>query len=214
MQIITPQQARVLGSLLEKDMTTPEYYPMTLNALTNACNQKSNREPVVQFSDVDCQQYLDELREKSLVSEIKSTTSRVVKYKHQFSVVYDITTEEKPILCELLLRGPQTAGELRNRCARMYSYTSLEEIEQTLLQLSGREEPLVVKLPKQAGQKEVRYAHVLCGEDSISKFIINAEEKSDQKPDQLIILEARIQSLEEKIEILQDEILQLKKIIE
>src|SRR5215212_9512698 len=163
--ILTDIEARVLGALVEKQLTTPEYYPLTLNALTLACNQKNNRYPVTAYSENEVAQAVESLREKNLVYIFYGSTSRVPKYKHVVPEVLHLTPGETALMCVLLLRGPQTPGELRGNAARMHEFAGLDEIEQTLAGLISREpEPLVARLPRQAGQKEVRFGHLLSGD--------------------------------------------------
>jgi uncharacterized protein YceH (UPF0502 family) len=163
-EILTEVEARIVGALIEKQLTTPEYYPLTLNALVAACNQKSNREPVVSFDDELVQKSLDELREKNIVYVFYGSTSRVPKYKHILPKTLELDEAETAVLCVLMLRGAQTLGELRERTGRLYEFSGLGEVQETLDQLTRRDEPLVVKLERQPGQKEARYAHLLSGE--------------------------------------------------
>jgi uncharacterized protein YceH (UPF0502 family) len=163
--ILSPTEQRVLGSLVEKQITTPDYYPLTLNALTNACNQSSNRDPVVSLDEPVVVRALDSLREKKLAYLFGGAQSRVPRYGHNFSEALELTPAETALLCELLLRGPQTVGELRSRASRMYAFDSLPEVEAVLDELAARRpRALVVKLPRQTGMKESRYAHLLGGE--------------------------------------------------
>ncbi len=167
-EILTPLEQRVLGSLIEKQMTTPDYYPMTLNALTNACNQKSNRDPIVQFEETDVAHGIDGLRQKGFAQLVEAAGSRIPKYQHSLPRVHDLTRPEIAILCELLLRGAQTVGEIRTRASRMYDFADLSQVEEMLLELINREQPLVVKLPRQAGRKENRFMHMLGGMPEIT----------------------------------------------
>jgi uncharacterized protein len=165
MNPLTAVEARVLGSLFEKDVTTPDYYPMTLKALTNACNQSSNRNPVVSFAERDVVLGLDSLREKRLAFMFQGAESRVPKYGHRFPETFGLGRPEAAVMCVLLLRGPQTAGEIRGRTGRMHEFASLEDTAATLDALAARApDPLVLRLPRQAGFKEQRYAHLLSGE--------------------------------------------------
>jgi uncharacterized protein YceH (UPF0502 family) len=156
-------EVRVLGSLLEKGMTTPDYYPLSLNALTNACNQKSNREPVVSYDETTVVRALDSLREKQLV--VLSASSRVPKYAEVFVEIRKLVKREASLLMALLLRGPQTMGELRSRTERIYRFEKLSEVEATLNELS--ESGYVTRLPRMAGRKEPRYAHLFAGDVEI-----------------------------------------------
>ena len=161
--LINDTEARVLGSLVEKQLTTPEYYPLTLNALTAACNQKSNREPVMSLGETEILAAIDSLREKNLVYLFYGSSSRTVKYKHMLPGVFEIEPPAVAVMALLLLRGPQTLGELRGRSDRLYEFSGLDEVQQTLDELAGRNEPLVLKLERQPGQKEARYSHLLSG---------------------------------------------------
>lgn len=162
--VLNAIEARVLGSLIEKQVTTPDYYPLTLNALTNACNQLTNREPVVSYDEQQVLRALDSLREKRLATLYRGAESRVVKFKHTLTDVILLTPAEVAVMCVLLLRGPQTPGELRSRTDRLFTFDSLPEIESTLAALAAREpHPLVVRLPRQPGTKESRFAHLLSG---------------------------------------------------
>jgi uncharacterized protein len=158
-------ELRVLGALMEKEKTTPEYYPMSLNALVNACNQKSNREPVVNFDDDGVEAALQGLREKGLSSRI-SGGGRVAKHEHRFTERFNLGRREEAVLCVLMLRGPQTVGELRGRTERMYSFEDLEGVENTLARLA--EQGFVKQLPRQAGYKEQRWAQLLAGDVEVA----------------------------------------------
>jgi uncharacterized protein YceH (UPF0502 family) len=154
-------EARVLGALIEKEITTPEYYPLSLNALTNACNQKSNRDPVMHLEESEIRKALNQLEFQSLVRSVSSTDSRVTKFEHRLQDAFNFYRPEIAVICELLLRGPQTPGELRARASRMHPFEDLESVHSALSRLEKREPPLVVMLPRQPGTKESRYAHLL-----------------------------------------------------
>ena len=154
-----PVEVRVLGALLEKEITTPEYYPLSLNALVNACNQKSNRDPVVHFDEASVEEALASLRDQGLLLTITGAGSRVPKYGHRISEKLNLGRRELAVLCELMLRGPQTLGELRNHAERMHRFDDLAELEAVL----ERQAELVIKLPRRPGEKEARYAHLLSG---------------------------------------------------
>jgi uncharacterized protein YceH (UPF0502 family) len=156
---LTPVEARILGSLIEKEITTPEYYPLSLNGLANACNQKSNRDPVLQLDDAEIRTALNHLESQSLVRSI--VESRATKYQHRLQDAFNFYRPEIAIVCELLLRGPQTPGELRSRASRMHPFEDLESVYSALQRLAKRERPLVALLPKQPGTKEARYAHLM-----------------------------------------------------
>lgn len=161
---LNENEVRVLGALMEKEATTPEYYPMSLNALTSACNQKTNRHPVVSFSDEVVVRALDRLRDAKLVWECSTPGSRVPKYKHQITDCIPLTTAERAALTVIMLRGPQTVGEIRGRSERLHVFQSTAEVEAALDGMSNRgDESLIVQLPRQAGQKESRFMHLLCG---------------------------------------------------
>ncbi len=171
-EILNEIEARVLGSLVEKQLTTPEYYPLTLNALVNACNQKSNRDPMVSYDETTVTQCLETLRDRNLVYVFYGSTSRVPKYKHMLPTVYELEPSETAVMDVMLLRGPQTLGELRTRTERLYSFSGLGEIQETLDALIRRDDPLVAKLPVQPGQKEARFAHLLSGQIDIEALAV------------------------------------------
>lgn len=161
---LTPEETRVLGALVEKSIATPDYYPLTLNALVNACNQLTNRDPVVSYDESTVTLALDGLREKRLATLYRGADSRVARYKHTLTDRFVLTPAEVAILCVLLLRGPQTAGELRTRAERLFAFDTLAEAEETLNALvTYTPEPLVTKLPRQPGTKESRYVQLLSG---------------------------------------------------
>ena len=161
--VLSDVEARVLGCLVEKEITTPEYYPLSLNALVNACNQKSNRDPLVHLEEDAVRQALRGLGEQMLARSA-SGDSRVSKYEHRLADAFNFTRPETAIVCELLLRGPQTPGELRSRADRMHPFEDLSVVQSTLRHLMEREPPLVKLLPRQAGNKEARYVHLLSGD--------------------------------------------------
>ena len=162
--LLNATEIRVLGSLIEKQIATPDYYPLTLNALTLACNQLTNREPIVAFDDQTVVRALDGLRDKRLASQFHGAESRVAKYKHTLTDVLLLTPAETALLCVLMLRGPQTVGELRTRSERLFTFDNLAEVDASLTALATRASgPLVAKLPRQPGTKESRYAHLLSG---------------------------------------------------
>src|SRR5205807_1349923 len=158
---LTPIEARVLGSLIEKEISTPEYYPLSLNALTNACNQKSNRDPAMHLEESEIRKTLNHLEYQSLVRSVSSSDSRVTKFEHRLQDAFNFYRPEIAILCELLLRGPQTPGELRTRASRMHAFEDLESIHSALNRLEKREPPMITVLARQPGTKEPRYAHLL-----------------------------------------------------
>jgi uncharacterized protein YceH (UPF0502 family) len=176
--ILTETEVRVLGSLVEKQLTTPEYYPLTLNALTAACNQKSNRDPVMSIGETAILAAIDSLRDKNLVYLYYGSTSRTVKYKHMLPSVYELEPPAVAVIALLLLRGPQTVGELRGRSDRLYEFSGLGEVQETLDDLARRSEPLILKLERQPGQKEARYVHLLSGEVDVAALNVVREHQS------------------------------------
>lgn len=209
--LLNEVEARVVGCLIEKEATTPEYYPLTLNALVAACNQKSNRFPVVEYDEKTVQQALDDLREKNIVYVFYGSNSRVPKYKHILPKLLEIDRHEVAIICVLLLRGFQTIGELRERTQRIYEFESLDEVHQTLEELKKRDEPLIMELPKQPGQKEARYAHLLSGEISAEAMATTVFTPSQAKQDQIAKLEAEIEELKTNFASLRNEFEEFKK---
>jgi uncharacterized protein YceH (UPF0502 family) len=162
---LTAVETRVLGALIEKDMTTPEYYPLSLNALTNACNQSSNREPVVDYDEATVISAVESMRKRSLVRAVQQSGSRVTKYRHLASETLGLTEHQAALMCVLTLRGPQTLAELKTRATRLIDFESLDDVETAMNQLMARESPrLVTRLERRPGQKEARYAHLLAGE--------------------------------------------------
>ncbi|HZI51135.1 MAG TPA: YceH family protein [Terriglobia bacterium] len=161
---LTDAEVRVLGCLIEKEITTPDYYPLSLNALVAACNQSSNRNPIVQFDEDTVAQAADSLREKKLVHLISRSESRVNKYRHVLYEAMNLGRPDIAVMCVLMLRGPQTVGEIRTRSSRLYDFASLEQVDTTLNALMSAVPPFVARLARQTGQKEVRYAHLLSGE--------------------------------------------------
>jgi uncharacterized protein len=157
-------EVRVLGSLIEKDITTPDYYPMSLNALVNACNQKNNRDPVMALDENSVREALSSLQEKRLAGPAGGADSRVTKYEHRLQEVFNFDRREIALICVLLLRGPQTPGELRGRADRMYRFETLDDVQSALQRLMERQSPLVAVLSRQPGTKESRYTHLFSGE--------------------------------------------------
>jgi hypothetical protein len=174
--LLDPAEIRVLGSLVEKAVTTPDYYPLSLNALVNACNQSSNRDPVVEYGEPTVLRALETLRQKKLVFVFEGAASRVVKYGQKFADTLGISPAETATLCVLMLRGPQTTGEIRGRSGRLHEFASIGEVESILQGLASRSpQPLVVKLPRQMGFKESRHAHLLSGPPQIAPAETAAE---------------------------------------
>jgi uncharacterized protein YceH (UPF0502 family) len=199
-------EARVVGCLVEKDLATPEYYPLTLNALINACNQKSNRDPVMLLEDTDVVRALDSLRQKQMAHQ-SAEGVRAAKYCHNLEAVLNLDPEDLAILAELLLRGPQTVGELRNRAERMYEVGDLQAVEELLQNLTEREEPLVMRLPRQPGRKEQRFTHLLSGVPEIEESSALPTEPARVK---LAAENDRIMKLEEEVISLRAELDELR----
>jgi uncharacterized protein YceH (UPF0502 family) len=198
-------EARVLGCLVEKEITTPEYYPLSLNALVHASNQKSNRDPLMNLEEDAVRQALRTLSEQALTRSA-SGDSRVAKYEHRLADTFNFTRPETAILCELLLRGPQTPGELRSRAERMHPFEDLSVVQSTLKHLMERNPPLVKLLPRQPGNKEARYAHLLSGDVEVREAPpVNTVAISNSSPEN-----ARMTELEAEIASLQKEIADLK----
>jgi len=195
-------EARVVGCLVEKDLATPEYYPLTLNALTNACNQKSNRDPVMLFEETDVIRALDSLRQKQMAHQ-SAEGVRAAKYCHNLEAVLNLDPEDLAILAELLLRGPQTVGELRNRAERMCPVGDLQAVEELLQNLMEREEPLVMRLPRQPGRKEHRFTHLLSGLPDIEESAALPTEPARLK---VAAENDRIARLEEEVAALRAEL--------
>lgn len=211
--VLSDVEVRVLGCLLEKQATTPEYYPLSLNALTAACNQKSNREPVMQIDESTVLRVTGDLRVKGLCGEHHTAGSRVVKYGHNIGRIGDFSVEEKAVLTVLLLRGPQTVGELRGRTSRYHSFANLEQVEAVLEALANRESgALVARIPRQAGRKEERYAHLLSGP---AETVTEGQEPRAEGTVVMVQAEnARIAALEEQVQTLQSELAELKTCFE
>jgi uncharacterized protein YceH (UPF0502 family) len=162
--VLNEMEARVLGALLEKEITTPDYYPLSLNSLVNACNQKSNRDPVMNLDEDSVRDALRTLHDNSLARSVSAADSRVTKYEHRLQEAFNFDRREAALVCELLLRGPQTPGELRMRAERMHQFDDLSEAQSALQRLMNREPPLVKVLARQPGTKESRYIHLLSGD--------------------------------------------------
>ena len=189
---LSDTEVRVLGALIEKEITTPDYYPLSLNGLVAACNQSSNRNPVVHFDEGTVAHAVNSLLEKKLVHLVDRGESRVTKYRH---VLYEAMSLGRPaiaVMCVTMLRGPQTVGEIRTRSNRLYNFSSLEEVEITLNSLMTGEPPLIVRLPRQSGQKEIRYAHLLSGEVSLTE--------PEAEPDRIGKLEKEVDDLKKQFE--------------
>jgi uncharacterized protein YceH (UPF0502 family) len=209
---LTSIEARVLGSLIEKEITTPEYYPLSLNALTNACNQKSNRDPVLHLEESEIRRALNHLESQSLVRSVSASDSRVTKFEHRLQDAFNFYRPEIAIICELLLRGPQTPGELRTRASRMHAFDDLESVHSALQRLAKREPPLVTLLPRQPGTKEARYAHLLgdslpavAAAPEISAAPHDRPPTRETSPDRIETLAEEVAQLREQVADLQSQ---------
>jgi uncharacterized protein YceH (UPF0502 family) len=205
--LLNAAEVRVLGSLMEKESTTPDYYPLSLNALLHACNQKSSREPVMNLDEDGVRDALHSLSEKGLAGPTSTADSRVTKYEHRLGEALNLGRPEFAVLCLLLLRGPQTPGELRGRAERMYRFDDLDQVQSALQRLLKREPPLAAMLPRQPGTKEMRYAHLLAGEVETwepepASEATGAASSADSE---------RIARLEDQVASLQQEIADLKQ---
>lgn len=201
-------EARVLGSLIEKDITTPDYYPLSLHALVNACNQKNNREPVMTLEENSVRDALGSLQDKRLAGPASGADSRVTKYEHRLQEVFNFDRREIALLCVLLLRGPQTPGELRGRSDRMYRFETLDDVQSALQKVMDRQPPLVRILPLQPGTKESRYMHLFSGDTGPdpATFVANSSSELARNSD-----EQRIASLEAAVASIKSEMEELKR---
>jgi uncharacterized protein YceH (UPF0502 family) len=206
-------EARVLACLMEKQVTTPEYYPMTLNALTAACNQKSNRDPVMALEETEVVRTLDRLQDRRLIVRTVTAGGRTPKYRHAFTDQVPLGPARLAVLCELMLRGPQTVGELKGRASRMHPFERLDDVEAALTALAGHAPPLAVQLPRQAGRKEPRWAHLLCGAPEVSD-----EAPAEAPPEPARVRarseDARIAALEARVAALEDAFAAFRKELE
>ncbi|MFZ0963112.1 MAG: YceH family protein [Terriglobia bacterium] len=211
--LLTDLEVRVLGALIEKEITTPDYYPLSLNALTNACNQKSNRHPVMALDESAVREALDSLSRKWLAGPSSTAESRVTKYGHHAQEVFNFDRRQNALLCELMLRGPQTLGELRAPAERMYRFDDLETLEATLQKLIERQPPLVLKLPRLPGTKEPRYAQLLAGEKTEWTVVEepSAVAVAQLSDDRIPRLEAEVAELKQQLTDLQQQFAQFKK---
>jgi len=199
-------EARVLGALIEKELTTPEYYPLSLNALVNACNQKSNRDPLVTLGEEAAAEALRSLDKQGLAGRADAMHNRATKYEHRLQEAFNFDRRETAVLCELLLRGPQTPGELRTRAARMHPFEDLAQVQSTLQRLMEREPAIVKVLPRQPGTKEARYAHLLSGDVSAPEPVQVARVVVHETPNA-----ERIARLEKEVAALQQELAEVKQ---
>jgi uncharacterized protein YceH (UPF0502 family) len=207
---LTENEVRVLGSLIEKDITTPEYYPLSLNALVNACNQKSNRDPVMQLDEDAVRDALAALQERRMAGPAGGADSRVTKYEHRLQEVFNFTRPEIAVLCVLLLRGPQTPGELRGRTERMHHFEALDDVQSALQKLMQRDPPLVKVLPRQPGTKESRWVHLMAGDVAVPESQQSAGAAVNRTSDD----GERITRLEEEVAALHREVGDIKDQLE
>jgi hypothetical protein len=216
---LTPIEARVLGSLVEKDITTPDYYQLSLNALVNACNQKNNRDPVMTLDEDAVRDALAGLQSQRLAGPAGGADSRVTKYEHRLQEVYNFSRGEIAVLCVLLLRGPQTPGELRGRTERMHRFEDLDQVQAALQRLMQREPPLAAVLPRQPGTKEARYAHLMSGEIDYTapEYVVSGSPATGGSPpesdlrDRIAHLEQDVAELRSKIEELTRELTDFRR---
>lgn len=221
---LSPIQARIIGVLLEKEVTTPDQYPLSLNALTLGCNQKSNRDPVINLSESEVQNGLDELKDKKLILEYTGTGSRVVKYKHRFCNTefsdLKFSRQQLAIICVLLLRGPQTPGELRTRSNRLADFANVDEVETTLNKLHDlNDQQLVVKLEREPGKRDSRYAHLFGSDQEFSiqsqpstySYSTDQEENSTSTT---TIDQERLSQLEHQVTAMTKQLADLKEIVD
>jgi uncharacterized protein YceH (UPF0502 family) len=211
--VLSEIEARVLGCLVEKEITTPEYYPLSLNALVHACNQKSNRDPLMNVEEDAVRHALRALGEQ-ILARSAGGDSRVPKYEHRLADTFNFTRPEAAIICELLLRGPQTPGELRSRAERMHPFEDLSTVHSTLKHLMEREPPLVKVLPRQAGNKEARYAHLLSGNVEIREAPLvkeTAPSRSSGENERIAQLETEISGLQKEVADLKEQFAEFRK---
>jgi uncharacterized protein YceH (UPF0502 family) len=215
-QTLNEYELRALGALVEKQISTPDYYPMTLNALVNACNQKNHRDPVVSFDETIVARALDSLREKNLAYVFHGSESRTPKYGHLFPKAFDLSEAEVPLVCVLILRGPQTSGELRSRTQHLRGFESLAEVETLLQGLSLRDDPLILKLPRQPGSRESRFAHLLGGPVEVEQREAAPHQgasiqKNQADNDKIAKLEEEVASLRQELSELKQQFTEFKK---
>ena len=217
--ILAEIETRVLGALIEKDITTPDYYPLSLNALVNACNQKNNRDPVMTLDEAAVREALTTLQEKRMAGPASGADSRVTKFEHRLQEVFNFDRREIAVVCVLLLRGPQTPGELRSRTDRMYHFEALEDIVSTLDRLAQRTPPLASILPRQPGTKESRYTHLFSGEppqeslsqESVARAPSPAIAGANSTADRIMRLEEEVSQLREELSQVQQQLAAFRK---
>jgi uncharacterized protein YceH (UPF0502 family) len=218
--LLTELETRVLGSLIEKDITTPDYYPLSLNALVNACNQKNNRDPVMTLDESAVRDALATLQEKRMAGPASGADSRVTKFEHRLQEVFNFDRREIALVCVLLLRGPQTPGELRSRTDRVYHFEALDDIVSTLDRLAHRDPPLAAVLPRQPGTKESRYTHLFSGEPpafatddtaNVGRTLLSADAGTTSAADRLSRLEDEVSSLRQELSEVQQQLATFRK---
>ena len=204
-KLLSFEEVRILGSLIEKEVTTPEYYPLTVNSLKNACNQKSNRDPVVSFDETVIEDTLENLRARPLVSRVTGSDMRVPKYRQILTEELEFSPAETAVMCVLMLRGPQTPGEIKGRTTRLFNFESLNQLEEVMQNLINREYPLIKKLPRQPGTKESRYVHLLSGEPEIDFTLTEQTSNNANGKDE------KIKALEDELNSVKEELAELKQ---
>lgn len=202
--VLDSEEIRVLGALMEKSKATPEYYPMTLNGLTAACNQKSSRHPVVNYEEQTVNLILDRLKRKNMAATVTGGSSRVIKYRHTIALNYQFTPDELAVLCLLFLRGPLTPGEINSNSGRLYEFDDLAEVQMVIDKLASAQIPFVKQLPRQPGQKEARYFHLFGDESLLETYLSETTEK----------LNATSNNLEERLQAVEQELASLKEAFE
>jgi hypothetical protein len=211
---LTENEVRVLGSLVEKDITTPEYYPLSLNALMNACNQKSNRDPVMQLDEDAVRDALEGLQQQRMAGPARGADSRVTKYEQRLQEVFNFTRAETAVLCVLLLRGPQTPGELRGRTERLHHFETLDDVQSALQKLMQRDPALAVVLPRQPGTKESRYAHLLGGDVVVPETPLHVSgqvERNSGEAERIARLEEEVAELRREVSGVKDQLERFRK---
>ncbi|MPW36214.1 YceH family protein [Vibrio sp. B1Z05] len=210
---LSPLEARIIGCLIEKEVTTPDYYPLSLNSLTTACNQKSNRDPVMELTDAEVLDGINALIERHLVRDESTFNSRTAKYRHRFCNTefgdLQFTAQDKAIVCVMLLRGAQTPGEIRTRTNRLAQFTDVKEVEATLDKLATLDSPIVVKLAREPGKRESRYQHLFCGEVDVQAIASAAPAAPVSTP-----TTEKINALEKQVHELKEEVAELRALIE
>lgn len=210
MEFLSDVEVRVLGALIEKDITTPDYYPLSLNALVNACNQKNNRDPVMALGEDAVRAALESLQRQRLAGPASGADGRVTKYEHRLQEVYNFDRRETAILCVLLLRGAQTPGELRGRAERMYRFEELEDVLTTIEKLSQREPALVAVLPRQPGTKESRYMHLFSGDAPVGE-VVPVHSTASSGGDRVGLLENEVADLRREVAEMREQLAAFRK---